>query len=295
MNKIKILAPAKINLHLQITSKRDDGFHNLISLFQMISLYDEITIEVSKYDNIILNGNFDCSVKDNLIFKAADWLKDTFNIKTGFIINCNKNIPQGAGLGGGSSDAAATLIGIKSLLGLNIHNERLLRGALELGSDVPFFLGFPTAIAEGRGEKLIPVITRDDLFLLITDTGINSSTKEVFGSLELDYDKINPLSADNISNAYLNMKPSLWPFLNTFSPYLYKKHSIYKNIIEILNKNGSEYSSITGTGSSVFGVFSDESLAGKAQKVLKDSNIMTHKVKMLANRPKPVYNYPTAE
>lgn len=290
MRKLKILAPAKINLHLEIISRRDDGYHNLVSLFQMISLYDEIDIEENKNESIIINGNFNCSTEDNLIYKAADWLRRAVNIKSGFTISCKKNIPSGAGLGGGSSDAAATLIGILSLMDLTIDSKLLLSGALGLGSDVPFFLKYPTAIAEGRGEKLTQVKTRKDLFLLITDTGVHSSTKEAFGLLNLDYSKNNSLTSKEISNVYLNMKPSLWPFNNTFSPYLYQKDLVYKKIIEILNSNGSEYSSITGTGSTVFGVFSDEHHVIRAKKVLKKSNILAHKVKMLAIRPKPVYN-----
>ncbi len=290
MNKIKILAPAKINLHLQITSKRDDGYHNLISLFQMISLYDEIFIEKTDKNKIILNGDFNCSTENNLIYKAAAWLKKSLKITGGFNISCIKNIPSGAGLGGGSSNAAATLLGIKFLLDLKITDTFLKKGALNLGSDVPFFLGSATAIAEERGEKLIPIGTREDLYLLVTDSGFHSSTKEAFSMLDLNYNKMKTLSREDITTFYLMQKPSLWPFENSFSPYLYNKHSIYKRIIEILNLNGSEYSSVTGTGSSVFGVFSDENLVDKARIVLKNSNISAHKVKMLANRPQPVYN-----
>lgn len=290
MNRIKILAPAKINLHLQVTSRRNDGYHNLISLFQMISLYDEIVIEKISKNKIILNGNFNCTTEDNLIFKAAEWLKKSLNISGGFNITCIKNIPTGAGLGGGSSDAAAALLGIKSLLDLKIDNTFLQKGALELGSDVPFFLGASTAIAEGRGEELIPIGTREDLFILVTDSGFHCSTKEAFSMLDLNYNTMKILSKDSIIAAYLTQKPSLWPFENSFSPYLYNKHSIFKSIIEKLNLNGSEYSSVTGTGSSVFGVFCDENLVDNARKVLKQSNILTHKVKMLANSPKPVYN-----
>jgi len=295
MNMLKILAPAKINLHLQITSKRNDGYHNLISLFQMISLYDEIIIKKIDESSIIINGKFDFPTEDNLIYKAASWMKQTFNIKGGFSISCIKNIPQGAGLGGGSSDAAATLMGINSLLGLNLKNDLLKKGALEFGSDVPFFLGSPTAIAEGRGEKLTPVKTREDLFVIVTDTGFHSSTQDAFCMLDLDYSTIKNLSLENIAEAYLSKNPSVWPFSNSFTPFLYNKYSNYKNIIKKLNLNGSDFSSITGTGSSVFGVFSNENYADIAQRVLKDSNIIAHKVKMLANRPKPVYNYTTAE
>jgi len=290
MNKLEILAPAKINLHLQITSKRKDGYHNLVSLFQMISLYDKLIIEYVETDKIVIKGDFNCSTEDNLIYKAAVWIKKTLNINNGFVISCDKTIPQGAGLGGGSSDAAATLLGIRSLLKLNISMEKLQEGALELGSDVPFFLGSATAIAENRGEKLTPLETREDLFILIIDTGIHSSTQEAFNMLDIDFDVIKPLSLDTIINFYLHMQPSLWPYDNSFSTYLYKKQSIYKKIINELYANGSEYSSITGTGSSVFGVFSNEQLALDAQKVLKRRNLLAHKVKMLANRPKPVYN-----
>lgn len=290
MNKLKILAPGKINLHLQIISRREDGFHNLISIFQMVSLYDEITIESIKNNEIIINGNFDCSLENNLIYRAAYWLKKTFKINNGFKITCNKHIPPGAGMGGGSSDAAATLIGINSLLKLNISDSVLQKGALELGSDIPFFLGSPTAIAEGRGEKLYSLKTRKDLILLICNTGLYSSTKEAFNMLKNNSYELCTLSRDELSDNYLNLSPSKWPFLNSFSPYLLELHPIYEEILNIFNNNGSEFSSITGTGSSVFGIFSDLETANSAQMVLKDSNIRTHKLKMLANRPEPVYN-----
>jgi 4-diphosphocytidyl-2-C-methyl-D-erythritol kinase len=290
MNKLKILAPAKINLHLQITSKRSDGFHNLISLFQMVSLYDEIFIEKIKDNCIILNGNFDCSTEENLIYRAALWVKTTFNLNSGFFIDCKKNIPVGAGLGGGSSDAAATITGIISLMKLKINNELLNAGALSLGSDVPFFLGSATAVVLGRGEHLIPVKTRKSLYILITDTGINSSTREVFNILETGLSKNIVMSVQDITNVYENLNPSEWQFDNTFNPFLIKKYPIYEEIISILKSEGSDFSSITGTGSSVFGVFTKEINANNAQKVLKNSNIMTHKVKMLAIRPEPVYN-----
>ena len=294
MANLKILAPAKINLHLQIISRRKDGYHNLVSLFQMVSLYDELYIEEINRDEIRVVGDFDCSLKDNLIFKAADWIKKNYPIKSGLLINCKKCIPSGAGLGGGSSDAAAALIGIRSLLELDISDRELKAGALELGSDVPFFIGEATAVAGGRGEELIPLQSRDDLSLLIIDTDINSSTKEAFGMLKLKTDQ-NIMSFKEISDNYLNKHPSIWPFINSFTPYLYKKNTIYKKIIKLLNDNGSDYSSITGTGSSVFGVFSDVLKALNAAKVLKKGNIRTHKVKMLANRPEAVYNYTTAE
>jgi len=294
LDNLNILAPAKINLHLQITSKRKDGYHNLISLFQMVSLYDELCIETIKSNEIRVQGKFDCSLGDNLIYKAAASLKEEFNIKSGFSITCKKYIPSGAGLGGGSSDAAATLIGIRSLLKLDISDDELKIRALELGSDVPFFLGNATAVAGGRGEDLVPLETRKDLLLLIIDTGIYSSTKDAFSSLKLNNNQ-HIMTSEEISTMFLNKHPSEWSFFNSFSPYLYQKNSIFRKIIKLLDDNGSDFSSITGTGSSVFGVFSDSGRARNAVKVLKKDNMRTHKLKMLANRPEAVYNYPSAE
>ncbi|MCK5200428.1 MAG: 4-(cytidine 5'-diphospho)-2-C-methyl-D-erythritol kinase, partial [Spirochaetales bacterium] len=246
MDNLKILAPAKINLHLQITSKREDGYHNLISLFQMVSLYDELYIETIKSNEIRVVGDFDCYLEDNLIYKAANSLEKNCNIKSGVFINCKKNIPSGAGLGGGSSDAAATLIGIRSLLKLDISDEELKARALKIGSDVPFFLGEATAVAGGRGEVLIPIKTRKDLLLLIIDTGIYSSTKEAFSTFKFSNNR-NILTIEEITAAFLNKHPSDWPFSNSFTPYLYRKNSIFREIIKLLDDNGSDYSSITGT------------------------------------------------
>ncbi len=291
MNTLKILAPAKINLHLQVTSKRNDGYHNLISLFQMISLYDEIYLEKIQSNEIIVEGNFDCALQDNLIYRAANWLSKRHSLDGGILINCGKNIPAGAGLGGGSSDAAAVLIGIPLLFKLKIDRNTLYSGALDLGSDVPFFLGSATAIAQGRGENLIPIQTRNGLFLLITDTGFHSSTKEAFKMIKPDsLTGKSMLDPVDIKQRYLNLNPSNWKFINSFEDYLYVENPLYERIIKLFYKYGAEYSSITGTGSSVFAVFSDIKKLNLAQKVLKNNNIIAHKVKMLANRPKPVYN-----
>ncbi len=291
MNSLKFLAPAKINLHLQVISKRNDGYHNLISLFQMVSLYDEIYMEKIRNNEIVVEGNFNCTLKDNLIYKAAQWLSKLCYIRGGVLIRCSKNIPTGAGLGGGSSDAGAVLLGLSSLLEIEISKRNLQIGALNLGSDVPFFLGTTTAIATGRGEKLIPIQTRNDLLVLITETGFNSSTKEVFRMIDTaSNNEIGIIKSMDLKHRYLNLNPLNWGFKNSFESYLCAQNPLYSKIIELFYTNGAEYSAITGTGSSVFAVFSDIKKLDLAQKALKNNNILTHKVKMLANRPKPVYN-----
>ncbi len=289
MESIKISAPAKINLHLQITSRRSDGFHNIVSLFQMISLYDELEIGLSNTDSIGLTGSFNCSPENNLIYRAAEILKRNYGIREGVSINCRKNIPSGGGLGGGSSDAAATLTGLNLLFKLNISKQELSSYALELGSDVPFFLGSSTAVAQSRGEVLTPVESRDDLTLLLIETFINSSTEDAFNSLDLSR-TAEELTENMIMDTFKERKPSNWPFFNTFTPNLFGKYPVFKDMVQLLNDNGSEFSNVTGTGSSVFGVFSNATQAEIACKSLKKLNIRVHKLKMLANRPRAVYN-----
>jgi 4-diphosphocytidyl-2-C-methyl-D-erythritol kinase len=289
MNKVKILAPAKINLHLQITSKRKDGYHNLISIFQMVSIFDELVVEYSNHNSSQIIGDFDCAKKDNLIYKAIGCFKKQYKIDQNFKISCKKKIPAGAGLGGGSSDAAATLLALRHLLKLDIEDTNLKRCAEKLGSDVPFFMGTPTALVYGRGEVLIPLQSRTDFCMLISDTGDHSSTKEAFKMLRTGDNK-EIIDGNVISDRFLNKEPSEWEFFNSFSNYLFSKNNVFKRIIRILNDNGSNFSSITGTGSSVFGVFCNDISANNAKNVLKNNNITCHKVKMLANRPEPVYN-----
>ncbi len=293
MNSIKISAPAKINLHLQITSKRTDGYHNLVTLFQMVSLYDELEIKVSHEESIDITGRFDCAAEDNLIYKAAGIIKRNYGIKHGFKIKCRKNIPPGGGLGGGSSNAAATLLGINLLLDLKIPVPELMSYALELGSDVPFFLGSPAATAHGRGEVLTPIEGREDLSLLLIETSIHSSTGDAFKSLDTEED-IASIPEKRLKEIYLSKIPSEWPFFNSFTPYLFRQYPVFREMIKILNDNGSEFSAITGTGSSVFGVYSNSKLAEISYNSLKKLNIRVHKLKMLANRPMAVYNYPIA-
>ena len=137
MEELKIKAPAKINLHLEVLKKRDDGFHDISSLFTLIDLYDNIVFKRNK-DKISLKETN--PIEDNIVLKAATLIKDLYSIKDGVNIELTKSIPDQKGLGGGSSDAAATLVGLNKFWDLKISPRELIDIALQLGSDVPFFI-----------------------------------------------------------------------------------------------------------------------------------------------------------
>jgi 4-diphosphocytidyl-2-C-methyl-D-erythritol kinase len=177
---LKIKAPAKINLFLSVLKKRPDGYHDLYSVLQMVSLYDELTFEpttkgvslVNSSQNLPLDGR-------NLVIRAARSLAHAAGIKSGVHVTLKKNIPIGAGLGGGSSDAAATLVALNRLWGLGLTCDDLARMGQDLGSDVPFFLHGPTAFVSGRGGEVIPCVLDRDRWMVLINPGFEVSTRWV--------------------------------------------------------------------------------------------------------------------
>jgi 4-diphosphocytidyl-2-C-methyl-D-erythritol kinase len=196
MKKIKLLAPAKINLFLEILGKRSDGYHNINTLFAKIEVFDKISIAAlasAKGTRLEVINNCRCKLppnKKNIITKAVSAFRKEFGFKKGLKIILEKNIPVGAGLGGGSSDAASTLIGLCSLSGhpLNpVTNKRLIKIAAKLGADVAFFLYKDTfCIGKGIGEKLFPLhVKKLPLHVVIAYPGFAVPTETAYKNLEL--------------------------------------------------------------------------------------------------------------
>lgn len=190
-SKIKILSPAKINLYLNIIGKYSGGFHRLESIVERISLCDEISITVRADSAIkISSNNKNLETDRNLAFKAAYFLKQQFKIPFGFDISLKKNIPIGSGLGGGSSNAASTLLGINELFNLKMGKQKLYSLGAKLGSDVNFFLSQSQfAFLEGRGEKITPFKVKEKLRHFIIWPRIAMSTKKVYDSLRVNFTK----------------------------------------------------------------------------------------------------------
>ena len=182
MEEITIKSPAKINLALDIVGKREDGYHEIETVMHQVELCDLIKVEDS--DEMKIDCNDKIPLKGNLVLKAVKLLKGRYNLTRNVSITIEKNIPVAAGLGGGSSNAALTLIALDKLWGLNLKQEELINLAKEIGSDVPFFIAGNAAYATGKGEllqKLDPI----NFYAVLINPGFDVSTKWAYESLNL--------------------------------------------------------------------------------------------------------------
>lgn len=198
-NGLLIRAPAKINLSLLVAGKRSDGFHELETVMAKINLYDEIFIEAGNLKGIELVCSGDCwspEGSENLVYKAAKMVVDEYGGNAKVKITLRKNIPAGSGLGSGSSDAAATLIGVSKFLGSGTTEEQKLgQMAAQLGSDVAFFLGGPLAFCKGKGEKIQKLTENFDFSAFLVIPNVTVSTKEVYDNYKHERNVYNQLSS----------------------------------------------------------------------------------------------------
>ena len=240
----EFLAPAKLNLFLHVVNKRTDGYHNIQTVFQLISLYDHIFIKTNTSGNVRrISDHHGIQEYDDLTIKAAQILKPFCENQSGADIFIKKNIPMGGGLGGGSSDAAATLIALNALWQCQLSQKELQELALKLGADVPFFVFGQNAWAEGIGEKLTPFSIAMRYYLVIAPNE-TVSTREVFESLELTKDRI-PLKIAGFSDE-LDLKN----LANDLEKGVLKKFKGISVAFDWLNQFGQ--AKMTGSGSCIF-------------------------------------------
>ena len=249
MNLIEIKSPAKLNLHLQVLNRRLDGFHNISSLFTLIDITDGMSFKrTDKYIDLVEST----PIKDNIVQKAAMLLKENYGVSKGVTINLSKSIPDQKGLGGGSSNAASTLLCLNKLWDLDLTQLELQSLALQLGSDVPFFLYGKTAWAEGRGELLSSFQYRERFFILIfPDEKIN--TKEAFNSFKIK---------DDVQLKKENFHDDL--SFNSFEKWARNKYSNINSLFRKFESIGKPR--LSGTGSTIFIEFDSED---QARLVLK--------------------------
>jgi 4-diphosphocytidyl-2-C-methyl-D-erythritol kinase len=256
MKYIEIKAPAKINIGLNILSKRDDGFHNLSTLFYpIVDLYDVLTFELSDHFNFKCNTNIIPNDDSNLVVKAKNLLEKISGKKINVKINLEKNIPSQAGLGGGSSDAAATLISLNEMFQLRIDDKKLNELALQLGSDVSFFIKSKPAIGTYRGEILEYVDLEITEPILIVNPGINISTKEAFQNIYPNNSNTDFRSL--IEKEKLNYDIARSEVKNDFEKFVFGKYPVIENIKLKLYQDGALLALLSGSGSSVYGIFPD--------------------------------------
>jgi 4-diphosphocytidyl-2-C-methyl-D-erythritol kinase len=240
----EFLAPAKLNLFLHVINKRPDGYHNIQTVFQFINLYDHIFIKTNTSGNIRRVSNHPTiQENDDLTIKAAQILKPFTENQSGADIFIKKSIPMGAGLGGGSSDAATILIALNNLWHCQLSQNELQKLALKLGADVPFFIFGQNAWAEGVGEKLTPFSNPAKDYLVLAPNE-KVSTKEVFESLELTKDRI-PLKIAGFSDE-LDLKN----LANDLEKGVLKKFKGISLVFDWLSQFG--HAKMTGSGSCIF-------------------------------------------
>lgn len=264
---------AKINWALSVLRKRQDGYHDIVSLMHAVDLHDILIFEPHSEIEIIV----DVPIKkeNNLVYKSARALQDYTGTKKGIRITIKKQIPVGAGLGGGSSDAATTLLALNELWELGLDSTTMLKIATSLGSDIPFFFNLPICLIEGRGDIQKPLKIEKSYTLLLVKPDFSVSTKWAYESLGMktnqlteDYEKIN----NNIWQLYRNLCSGqlvnlyLW---NDLEKVVLKKYPEIEKIKKKLLEAGAVASLMSGSGSTVFGVFKDSAAASEALKIFK--------------------------
>lgn len=253
MNAITLPSPAKINLFLHITGRRDDGYHNLQTLFQLLDYGDQLTFNATQDSTISLSPQLEgVSSEDNLIVRAARLLQQATHTPSGCQIQLQKKLPMGAGLGGGSSNAATALLGLNRLWGTALSTSQLEDLGRQLGADVPVFIRGRTAFAEGIGEQLTPVDLPQSWYLVVTPN-IQVSTAQIFSHPELTRHS-PPIKIRALSEAQ---------YRNDCQPIVEQLYPQVKQAISWLQR--FEKPLMTGTGASVFCRFDSESQAVQAQ------------------------------
>lgn len=264
---MKLKAYAKINLGLQVLNKRPDGFHNISGVFCKVDLFDEIILKKSRKISLECDVDLGIPPERNLVFVAAEAFLSEYGGITGVGISLIKKIPSGAGLGGGSSDAAATLLGLAKIAGIPADKSKLFDIAARLGSDVPYFLTPGAAEASGRGEILDYFDLEIHRPILIVFAEEHVSTKEAYAALNrgsesparVDFRKLLLGNLHDLSN----LKDKMF---NDFEGPIFERIPKLGEIKRKLYDFGAEYASMSGSGSAIFGVFPDRSTAEKARE-----------------------------
>lgn len=275
-----IEAPCKINLHLVIGGKRPDGFHSLESVFASLALADTLVFGYSgKTGECLLSTAWETAEEpippeSNLVYKAVSLFREKTGFSRGLSVRLTKRVPSGAGLGGGSSDAASALLALNALAGSRLPADTLAEMASILGSDVPFFLGGGAAFVSGRGEKIERVMPPEGLTVVLVKPPFNSDTSFAYRLIDrardLEGRKKESVPKEDLIRA-LGAPPETWPFRNDFLPvFLDSRFSegenaaAYRTILDALRKYGASFAGLSGSGSSCFGIFTSRDRAEKA-------------------------------
>lgn len=253
---LSIQAPAKINLFLQILGRRLDGYHDLYSLVQAVSLYDTLTFRPID-SGFVLTSDSPLVPADpsNLIWRAWELLKAERDIKTGLQIDLVKRIPSGAGLGGGSSDAAAALKGINQLLNLGVPVSRLAELGARLGSDVPFFFSSGSALITGRGERVEDIDLPLHYCVLLVAPDFAVATAAAYAQLRIYLTRFSTKSDIDLAALGADLFAYCQQIGNDFQPLVLSWHPKLADCLNLIQRAGAHCVALSGSGSSIFGLF----------------------------------------
>lgn len=267
---VTVFAPAKVNLILRVLDRRLDGFHNVWSLMQTVGLEDVVTIRLApQHTEIRLQcDSHSLSVdQTNLVYRAAAAVLMHLQRTIGLDIQLTKRIPMGAGLGGGSSDAAATILGINRLLNVGWSAARMAEIGQELGSDVPFFFHAPTAVVAGRGEQVGATHLADARWAVLVNPGFPVETKWAYQQLSTTRQGVVPLSercTQLESQSLTSWDEVISLAVNDFEVPVFAMHPVLQQIKRDLLSRGAQLALLSGSGATVFGIFQEEAAARRS-------------------------------
>jgi 4-diphosphocytidyl-2-C-methyl-D-erythritol kinase len=272
--KARVPALAKVNLGLRVLYRRGDGFHEIRTVFQAISLADTLEIEYDASGSNSVTVESSIEIPDNLVAKAAALCLAEMNAGGAVRLRLKKRIPMGAGLGGGSSDAAAVLLALPVLAGIRIPLERLLVMAAALGSDVPFFLAGGRSVAIGRGTELYPLPDQPLRYAVLLAPGVHVSTVEAYQALGRRPE--TELTSEAQQNNIVSFQSQVWgggaaQFQNDFESVVFERFPVLAECRKRLLAAGASQAGMTGSGSALFGIFRARDEATRAIQLLKGS------------------------
>lgn len=270
---MKITAPAKINLYLNVLRERDDGFHDIETLFERISLCDELSIETSQEPTKLTCSDPDIPTgRDSLLFRTITAFNDSASPETSFRVDLKKNIPVAAGLGGGSSDAAALLKGLNELSGYPLEDKELMRIGMSLGADVAFFLSdCRFAVGRQRGDEIEKLESAMDICHILVNPPFEVSTKEVYNNISA-FALTKKRGVDRMFTAFLkdgDMEGLAENLHNDLQTLVLRDFPVLEKVLSELRDEGAKGTLLSGSGPTVFGIFEPEKAEAAAENLRK--------------------------
>ncbi len=272
MERIQKRAYAKINPVLDVLRRREDGYHELRMIMQTVDIYD--TLDISKIEKGIEltcdTGLLPCD-EGNIVYRAARLMQETYDLKEGVAIHLSKQIPMAAGMAGGSADAAATLHGMNELFELHATKKQLCELGVKLGADVPYCVLGGTMLAEGIGEKLTPLPPMPECVLVVAKPDFDVSTKYVYENLHANELKYHPDTDGMVESIKAgDLKAVAAHMENVLENVTVTVHPEIQELKELMKSHGALNALMSGSGSSVFGLFEERNAADKCAGAIRD-------------------------